>query len=173
MNSSIPRRSALRTLAGGAAIAGVAHALATRVGAVEAVRGLKGRINHSVCKWCFPQVSLDDLCQASKAMGISSIDLVPPDGWATLKKYGLTCAMAKVSDPNPKGSWNRLEDHDALVEQFSSVIPLAANNGLPNVICLSGNCRGMDKQQGLENCATGLKRIMAVAEKHRVTIVLE
>jgi hydroxypyruvate isomerase len=173
MNSPITRRNALRALAGSAAVACVAHSLNTRLAAADAATGLKGRINHSVAKWCFPKVSLEDLCKASKEMGISAIDLVPPEGWPMLKKYGLTCAMAKVSEPNPKGSWNRLEDHDALVEQFSRVIPLAADAGLPHIICLSGNCRGMDRQQGLENCAVGLKRIMTAAEKHKVTIVLE
>jgi hydroxypyruvate isomerase len=31
----------------------------------------------------------------------------------------------------------------------------------------------MDDQQGLENCAVGLKRIMALAEKSKVTICME
>ena len=31
----------------------------------------------------------------------------------------------------------------------------------------------MDDQQGLENCVTGLKRLMAIAEKRGVTIVME
>ena len=167
------RRSFLPRLGGGLALAGTVSSLATRLTAADNASGLKGRINHSVCKWCFPKVSLEDLCQASKEMGITSIDLIAPEGWPTLKKYGLTCAMAKASEPNAKGSWNRLEDHDELVALFTRVLPLAANAGLSNLICLSGNCRGMDKQQGLENCAVGLKRIMSVAEKHKVTVVLE
>jgi hydroxypyruvate isomerase len=147
--------------------------LSQRVAATEAAVKLKGRIKHSVCKSCYPKASLDALCQAAKEIGITSIDLMPPNNWPTLKKYGLTCAMTKVHEPNYPESWVRLEDHDKLVGYFTDTIPQVANAGMPNLICLSGNARGLSKEQGLENCAAGLKRIMAVAEKHRVTICLE
>ena len=64
-------------------------------------------------------------------------------------------------------------EHDKLVGYFTDVIPQVANAGFQNLICLSGNARGLSKEQGLENCALGLKRIMALAERHRVTICLE
>jgi len=41
------------------------------------------------------------------------------------------------------------------------------------LICFSGNRRGMDDQEGLKNCAEGLKRIMAIAEKHKVVVTME
>src|SRR5688500_20400044 len=96
MNTPITRRSALRSMAGGAAVAGIAASLRTKLPASESDVKLKGRINHSVCKSCLPRTSLDDLCKAAKSIGITSIDLMPPPNWPTLKKYGLTCAMAKV-----------------------------------------------------------------------------
>ena len=173
MNPRITRRSALRSLAGGAAAAGFAASLRSQLLASESGAKLKGRINHSVCKSCLPKTSLDDLCKAAKSIGITSIDLMPPPNWPTLKKYGLTCAMAKVHEPNYPESWVRREEHDKLVGYFTATIPQVANAGIPNLICLSGNARGMSKEQGLENCAVGLKRIMALAEKHRVTICLE
>ena len=173
MNPSITRRSALRTLAGGTAAAGIVASLGARLSAADSGSKLKGRINHSVCKSCLPKTSLDDLCKAAREIGITSIDLMSPPNWPTLKKYGLTCAMAKVHEPNYPESWVRREDHDKLVGYFTDTIPQVANAGIPNLICLSGNARGMSKEQGLENCAIGLKRIMALAEKHRVTICLE
>ena len=173
MSLPVTRRKALQSLLGGAAVAGVAASLHSRLSAADASSGLQGRINHSVCKWCYPKISLEDLCAAGKQMGLASIELVPPEGWPTLKKYGLTCAMGKVADKNGPETWNRPEGHDVLVERYSAVIPQAANAGLSNLICLSGNSRGMDKEQGLANCAAGLKRIMALAERHKITIVLE
>jgi hydroxypyruvate isomerase len=160
-------------MAGGAAAAGSAASFRTQLRASESNVKLKGRINHSVCKSCLPRTSLDDLCKAAKSIGITSIDLMPPPNWPTLKKYGLTCAMAKVHEPNYPESWVRREEHDKLVGYFTDTIPQVANAGIPNLICLSGNARGLSKEQGLENCAVGLKRIMALAEKHRVTICLE
>ena len=173
MSHSITRRSALRTFAGGVTVAGIAASLARQISAAESNPTLKGRINHSVCKSCFPKASLDVICQAAKEVGITSIDLMPPPNWPTLKKYGLTCAMAKVHEPNYPETWVRRQDHDKLVGYFADTIPQVANAGMPNLICLSGNARGMSKEEGLENCTTGLKRIMSFAEKHRVTICLE
>jgi hydroxypyruvate isomerase len=174
MSITLTRRSALRTLAGGATtVAGIVASLGAQVSAAESNPKLKGRINHSVCKSCYPKASLDDLCKAAKEIGITSIDLMPPPQWPTLKKYGLTCAMTKVHEPNYPESWIRKEEHDKLVGYFTDTIPQVANAGMPNLICLSGNARGMSKEQGLDNFELGIKRIMPLAEKHRVTICLE
>ena len=59
---------------------------------------LKGNINHSVCQWCYNDIPLEQLCEASRAMGIKSIDLLNPSQWATAAKYDLTCAMAYATD---------------------------------------------------------------------------
>jgi hydroxypyruvate isomerase len=72
----------------------------------------------------------------------------------------------------PKGL-NRPEHHDAIVAYFESALPGAAASGAPNVICFSGNRDGMSDEEGLEHCATGLKRIMRLAEKHGVTVCME
>jgi hydroxypyruvate isomerase len=172
-HAPVTRRSALRSIAGGVAAAGAVASLRSQLLAAEADPQLKGRINHSVCKSCLPRTSLDDLCKTAKSLGATSIDLMPPPNWPTLKKHGLTCAMAKVHEPNYPESWVRPQEHDKLVGYFTDTIPQVANAGIPNLIALSGNARGLTKEQGLENCALGLKRIMPLAEKHRVTICLE
>jgi hydroxypyruvate isomerase len=174
MNHSISRRSALRQLAGSAA-ALTAVNLSTRLHAAETALGakLKGRVNHSVCKWCYPKISLEDLCVAGKGIGLQSIELVEPNDFSTLKKHGLICAMvAGVPGGIPNGL-NRLENHDKIVEFMEQAIPASANGGAPNVICFSGNRAGLNDEKGLANCALGLKRIMPVAEKHKVTVCME
>ncbi|HEY4301831.1 MAG TPA: TIM barrel protein [Candidatus Didemnitutus sp.] len=181
MNTPISRRTAVRRLAAGAAVAATFSSLARSLAATDAVPGLKGRVNHSVCKWCYPKVALDDLCREGKAMGLSSIDLLEPEDFPTLKKHGLICAM--VSNPTAKvgavsvggitHAWNRLEYHDALVGVYESHLRATAAAGYPNLICFSGNREGMPDQQGLENCVTGLKRILPLAEKLGVNVCME
>ena len=68
---------------------------------------------------------------------------------------------------------NRLENHDKIVEFMELTLPAAAEFGAPNVICFSGNRKGLDDEKGLENCAIGLKRIAPIAEKHKVTVIME
>ncbi|MDW7648987.1 MAG: TIM barrel protein, partial [Nitrospiraceae bacterium] len=154
-----------------------ATSLSQRLGAADAVSGLRGRIHHSVCKWCYPKVSLEELAIAGKAMGLQSIELLGPGEWETVKKHGLTCAITSNPVKNGLGGitkgFNRLEHHDTLVAAYEELIPLAAKAGLKNVICFSGNRGGMDDESGIKNCATGLKRLMGVCERNQVTLVME
>jgi hydroxypyruvate isomerase len=53
------------------------------------------------------------------------------------------------------------------------MIPLVAKEGYSNLICFSGNRRGMDDETGLKNSEEGLKRIMSLAEKNNVMIIME
>ena len=52
-------------------------------------------------------------------------------------------------------------------------LPKAVDADLKNYICFSGNRGGMSDEQGLENCVVGLKRLMPLAEKHKITICME
>jgi hydroxypyruvate isomerase len=175
------RRNFLMTTGKTAAITAAATALASRLNAADAAAP-GTRINHSVCKWCYGKIPLDELCVAGKAMGLKSIELLMPPDFATLQKHGLTCAI--VSFPNgttPTGvevggitkAFNRLEYHDTLVAAYEAHLQAAAAVGAKQVICFSGNRDGMDDQQGLENCATGLKRLLPLAEKLGIKLVME
>src|SRR5215471_6098858 len=174
MKTHMSRRSALRKMTGGGAAFGAMASMTGKLFADEPLAArLKGRIKQSVCRWCYEKVPLDDLCQAARAMGLQSIDLVEVKDFPVLKKYSLTCAMV-TGVPGMIGSGlNRVENHDKIVEFFERTIPAAADFGAPNVICFSGNRKGMSDEQGLENCATGLKRIAPIAEKHKVTVCME
>jgi hydroxypyruvate isomerase len=170
MNTRISRRSAVRkTAATGAALLTMSKFVQT----MEAATERKGRINHSVCRWCYGKIPLDQLCQASKEMGLQSVELQGPNEWPTLQKYGLTCAMANGAGMGIERGWNRPELHEKLLESYIDVIPKVANAGLKNLICFSGNRAGLDDEQGIKNCAEGLKKLMSAAEKHKVVIVME
>ena len=86
------RRNVLKKLAGSAAVTMAGLSLSHRVSAAESIleAGLKGKINHSVCRWCYESIPLEDLCKAAKNIGLASVELVGPDEWPILKKHGLT-----------------------------------------------------------------------------------
>jgi hydroxypyruvate isomerase len=174
MKNRMSRRSALRAMTGGGAAFGAMASVPGKLFAEEpAAARLKGRINQSVCRWCYEKIPLDDLCQAARAMGLQSIDLVEVKDFPVLKKYSLTSAMV-TGVPGMIGSGlNRAENHDKIVEFFERTIPAAADFGAPNVICFSGNRKGMSDEQGMTNCVTGLNRIVPIAEKRGVTVCME
>ena len=178
MSMLTSRRSLLQT----STLAAVAASLGQRLEAADAASGLKGRINHSACKWCYPKVPFDELCRAGKEMGLTSIDLVDPPDFETMKKHGLTSAMISypsIAGPNGEkvGSipfgFNNPAFHDLLVQAYEPLIKASADFGAKHVICFSGNRNGMDEEAGIKNCAEGLKKVLPIAEKHGITIVME
>ena len=176
-NNSInpSRRGALKKLAGTAALSFVGTALSGRILAAEVAlpEKLKGKIRHSVARWCYKDIPLEELCKAAKEIGIASIELVGPEEWPVLKKYGLTCALPWGAGMGIEKGFNNPDLHDELVKSYEEMIPKVAAAGYDQIICFSGNRNGLDDQKGIENCAVGLKRLMPLAEKHKVTMVME
>ncbi len=146
-----------------------------RVNAAESIvdKNVRGKVNHSVCRWCYNDVSLDDLCKAARKIGIASIELVGPEEWPTLKKYDLTSALPWGAGKGIPDGFNNPAFHDELVASYEALIPKVANAGMNQIICFSGNRRGLDDEKGIENCAIGLKRLMPLAERYKVTLVME
>jgi hydroxypyruvate isomerase len=130
-----------------------------------------GRINQSVCKWCYGNISLDELCAVGKKMGLKAIDLLGPNDFPTLKKHGLVCSMLNTHGLT-KGL-NRKENHEECLEKIRTAIDAASENGYPNVISFPGNREGMPDDVGVENSVIALKQIAGYAEKKGVTICLE
>jgi hydroxypyruvate isomerase len=153
---------------------GLSHfvSLSKRGEAAQEIVPLKGRINQSVSRWCFAKIPLDQLCEFCKRLGIKSVELLGPKDWPIIKQYGLTCAMVSSGTPIEKG-FNRRENHDWLVAHYEKMIPMVAEAGFRNLICFSGNRQGMDDEEGLRNCAEGIKRLLPLCEKHNVVLVME
>ena len=134
---------------------------------------LKGNIHHSVSQWCYGDIPLEKLAAACKEMGIESIELLNEKDWALVGKFGLKCAVGYATDWGiPKG-FNREENHEKLITDYTSMIPKAAAAGVPNLICFSGNREGQDDNEGLITCANGLRKLTPIAEKYGVTIIME
>ncbi|MGB7161299.1 MAG: TIM barrel protein [Tepidisphaeraceae bacterium] len=175
MNNAQPlsRRNLIASAAGGAAALtlGGASALAQNTPAVDPDAVRAGRLQQSVCHWCFKKMSVEELAQVSSKIGLKGIDLVGPDAFATLKKHNLIGTMTP-SHGIEKGL-NRKENWDECLGKIRTAIDATADAGFPNVICFSGNRAGMPDDEGLKNCAEALKQIVGHAEQKKVTICME
>jgi len=130
-------------------------------------------INHSVCRWSYNFLSMDELCTTVKSLGFAAIDLVGPKDWATLKKHGVHSSMCNGAEISLTEGWNNKQFHATLLNKYRAHIDLVADAGYTNLICFSGNRNGMDDETGLKNCTEGLKQIMSHAEKRGVVIHME
>lgn len=168
------RRKAIKNIVAGTAAFSTAGALSTFAHGTSSIANqLKGNIRHSVCRWCYGAIPLEEFAAAVKGFGISAIDLVGPKDWPVLKKYGLDSSMCNGAEINLVDGFNNHSFHEQLVKNYSEMIPLVAKEGYRNLICFSGNRRGMDDETGLKNSTEGLKRIMSLAEKNNVMIIME
>jgi hydroxypyruvate isomerase len=149
-----------------------AAAVTPRLAMTETGAKSAGRIKQSVSRWCYGRIPLDDLCVAAKSYGYRAIDLLSEADWATPKAHGLECSMANGFGSIPVG-FNNPSNHDKLVADAEVMIPKAAAAGVPNIVCFSGNRRGMSDGEGIANCIAGFKRITPLAEQHGVTLCLE
>ena len=171
------RRKVLKNIALGASALVVAPKLSFSKNLEESKSenaALKGNINHSVCRWTFNYLSLDDLCKTVKDIGFSAIDLIKPQDWPTLQQHGIYCSMCYSNGENNlyKGL-NNPANHEHLIKEYLEVIPEMAKYNYKNLICFSGARNGLDDETGMKNCAEALDKILPTAKKYGVTMVME
>jgi hydroxypyruvate isomerase len=170
-NRQWSRRSALQAMGAGLVGAVTASRLPAKEADEKEPYKAKGNIKQSVCRWCYDGIELEKLTEDAKKMGYQSIELLGIDEIKTVKKLGLTCAMmrcASIAD-----GLNRKENHDKIEKELREHIEFAAAEGIPNVICMAGNRRGLADDEGLKVCAEGLKKVIGFAEEKKVTICME
>ena len=169
------RRAALKNMVGSAALLSSPMTLTEAFAASDKALGpeLKGRIKHSVCRWCYSKIPLEDLAREAKAMGLQSIELLGPNDWPIIQKHGLTCALPTGAGMGIEKGFNNPIYHDDLVASYEALFPKLVEAGLNTVICFSGNRKGISDEEGLVNCTIGLKRLMPSAEKYKITLIME
>jgi hydroxypyruvate isomerase len=177
MPENVNRRKLIKqVLAGSAAlVAGISipkNVMAT-ASENEQLVSLKGKINHSACRWCYSDIAIEPLAKSFKNLGMVGMDLVGPSEWKVLKDNGLISTMCNGAEISLTAGFNDPQYHNTLIKNYTDHINYVADAGYTNLICFSGNRKGMDDEQGLNNCVTGLKKIMAHAEKRGVVIQME
>src|SRR5580692_7785374 len=134
-----------------------------------------GKLKQCVTRGVFARaMPFEETCREAARLGCKGYDLEGPENWPTLKKYGLIPTMYP---PGPGGTisdaLNRKENHDRLEKSMHAAIDQAAQNGVPSVITFSGNRRGMNDDEGADNCVAYLNRVKSHAEDKGVNICME
>ncbi|MFU8892119.1 MAG: TIM barrel protein [Luteolibacter sp.] len=151
---------------------------------------LRGNIRHSIVSWPYQvfgeKWDLDTVCRNARMLGAESVELVDPDGWPTLEKYGLSCAIAPngmPGEPFVKGL-NNPAWHDEVIGRTRKVIEAAAQSPVPvhAVIAFTGFAAidpenpaagTIPPDQGARHTIEGLKKLAAIAEPHSIEIHVE
>lgn len=132
----------------------------------------KSSVQQSIVHWCFKKHwTIEQTCQVARDLGCVSVELIDPKEWTTLKKYGLTCAIAG-SHGFEKGM-NNPKYQEMCIDKMRTAIDASAAFGCPNVITFTGFREDIPDDVGLKNCVAGFKKIIGYAEEKKVNLCLE
>lgn len=163
--------------------AGLSAALGLSCTSSQSSPKVKGNIKQVIAAWPFmftgPKWSAEKLIKQTADFGISGVELLPFEYWPLLKKYNLVCAASKshtfVRGMNNKGH------HAECIQTLTKVINQTSDYGFPNVMTFTGmadtskekNGSKVSPEEGMKNCIEGYKKIVELAEKKNVTLILE
>ena len=127
----------------------------------------------SVSHWTVTDLDWEELCGWLAAEGIEAVDLVGPENWHYLKKHGLDSSMCNGAELNLVDGFIHEEFESVLHERYSAMIPRVAKAGYTNLICFSGNRRGLSEEAGMEQAVKSLTPMVKLAEEHGVVLQME
>ena len=132
-----------------------------------------GRIRQSIMGWCFrDHFDAPTLAGHCKSLGIMAMEGISAADYPAVKKLGLEISLVG-SHGFAQGPCNP-EFKDLVVEKLTEGIELAARIGTQNVITFTGmRFPGMDDNAAMNRCMEVWKRVLPLAEKKGVTLVLE
>jgi hydroxypyruvate isomerase len=167
----ITRREVLGGASGIAAAALLGDALPRAASGAD-TRQVKGRIKQSLVHWCYSKYfDVEKMCQVAGGLGCRSIELIAVEHWPTLKKHGLSCAIA--SSHGFVQGMNNPKYHEKTLDLLRKQIDHCADAGVPSVITFTGMCEDIARDAGMDNCVNGYKKIVGYAEEKKVNLCLE
>ena len=173
---SLDRRDFLATLGGlgACALVGGTRVRAADDPAAAPFAHRKGRIKQGICRGVFKGLKLtdDETCREVAKAGAWGIDLVGPEMFPYLKKYGLLPTMIPGGS-GIKAGINDPKLHAEIDGKMRAAIRAAADFGAPNVIVLAGDRGTFTDEQSMDHCVTFLNGIKAQAEDAGVTLCME
>ena len=142
----------------------------------------KGRIKQVIAAWPFAvgaKWTPQDLIKHAKQLGVSGVELFSAEQLPLLKGTGLVCAATK-SHSFERGMNNK-GHHPEVFATLEKAIMATGAAGFPNVMTFTGlldtsnqeNGSLVRHDEGIKNCIEGFKKMATLAEKHKVTLVLE
>jgi sugar phosphate isomerase/epimerase len=162
--------------------------LALAAGSSDEQTPLHGRIRQSIVFWCFNSAGekwdIERTCQVARLLGCVSVEICEPKSWPTLRRYGLSCAIAPNGMPGAafKRGFNNPAHRPELLARTRETIDQCAAAGVPSVISFVGyKWRNADDptsgeiplEEGIANSVAGLKEIAGYAERKGVNVCVE
>ena len=138
----------------------------------------KGRIKQSLFRTVFGQntpglTTFDEQCREAARLGAYGFELIQPQEWPTMKKYGLVPTMAPMSFTTIPDGIVHKELHEKIEKALRDEVDACAAGGCPNIITFGGQRKGMSYEEGLDGCVAFMNRVKGYLEDKGVTLCME
>jgi hydroxypyruvate isomerase len=171
------RREFLSTSAAavaGAAIPNISFAQAPSAAPIKR----KGRLKQALFRTVFGQntpglTTLDEQCREAARLGCYGFDLVAPQDWPTLKKYGLVPTMGPMSFASLTDGLVHKELWPMIEKALREEVDACAAGGCKGIITFAGQRKGMTFEQGMDLTVEFMNRVKSMLEDKGVTLCME
>ncbi len=140
-------------------------------------------IQQVIAAWPFmaagPKWEVATFLSNVESLGVVGVELLDIEHWPLLKERNLICAATK-SHTFIRGMNNK-NHHAECFAALEKSIEASAAAGFPNVMTFTGladtssekNGSVVDPEEGMKNCIEGYKKMVTLAERKKVTMILE
>jgi len=157
-------------------VLGAACALTAAPAMAQVAAASKGRLKQGLWKINFgakPTMNFDQMCAVAARLGARGFDIIPPQDWPTLRKYGLDPLMVGPGATDYLGGLIHPEIHEATFKGISDQIELCSKNNVKRICLTAGQRRGLSFAAAADNAVEICKRLAPKLEAGDVTLMLE
>ena len=110
-----------------------------------------------------PKMPFEEMCRAAADRGCYGFDLIAPQDWPTLRKYGLIPTMGPTGGVTFEQGLIRKDLHEGLEKSVKAALDQCAAGGCPNMITVGGQRHGMSYEEGADNAVAFFNRVTEAA----------
>jgi len=138
----------------------------------------KGRLKQALFRTVFGQntpglTTLDEQCREAARLGCYGFDLVGPQDWPTLKKYGLVPTMGPMSFASLTDGLVHKDQWDTIEKALREEVDLCVAGGCKGVITFAGQKKELSFEQGMDLTVQFMNRVKSMLEDKGVTLCME
>ena len=172
------RREFLSTSA--AAVVAAATAVPTAVAQTPSPAPIKrkGRLRQSLFRTVFGQntpglTTFEEQCKEAARLGVYGFDLIGPQDWPTLKKYGLVPTMGPMSFASLTDGLVHKDQWDKIEQALREEVDVCVTGGCKGIITFAGQKKGMSSEEGMDLTVAFMNRVKRYLEDKNVTLCME
>jgi hydroxypyruvate isomerase len=138
----------------------------------------KGRLKQSLFRTVFGQntpglTTFDEQCREAARLGAFGFDLIGPQDWPTLKKYGLVPTLGPMSFASLTDGLVHKEQWPMVEKALREEVEVCAAGGCKGIITFAGQKKDLTFEQGMDLTVEFMNRVKAMLEDKGVTLCME